>query len=206
MANIKVLEFNESPIPSHYILTIKERWGMDYPENRVAELYRVIFNSIATMLKVNRNKNNPRIGFKLLNDAGEFRLGAILEYQSGEESEEDTGNWVISFTFYEDDMKDINDCKDNMFDSFTTIADHEMYSTTYGHFTEESAITNMFSAAIEVLKDQLSSIADSGEECKITLPGVFESSIGFEEGQKVYAIIPGHNVKQLIKDDKGLAR
>ena len=206
MANVKNLEFRETPIASHYVAVIKERWSMDYPENRVAELYRVIFNSIATMLKVNRNKNNPRIGFKLLNDAGEFRLGAILEYQKAEESEEDTGNWVLSFTFYEEDMKDLNDCKDNMFDSFFTIADHEMYSTTCGHFVDGEVITDMFSAAIESLKSQLSDIADSGEEVVITLPGVFEASVGFEEGQKVYAIVPGHNIKQLIKDDKGLAR
>ena len=121
------------------------------------------------MLKANRNKTKPRIGFKLLNDAGEFRLGAILDYEVSEESEEDTGNWILSFTFYEDDMKDLDDCKDNMCDTFATIADHELYSTMFGHFVEESAITNMFSAAAECLKDQLSSLADSGEEYKVIL-------------------------------------
>lgn len=206
MANVIVKDFADTPIPNYFSTTIKERWGMDFFFQRVPEFYRVLFDSIAVMLKANRNKTKPRIGFKLLNDAGEFRLGAILDYEVSEESEEDTGNWILSFTFYEDDMKDLDDCKDNMCDTFATIADHELYSTMFGHFVEESAITNMFSAAAECLKDQLSSLADSGEEYKVILPGVFEASVGFEDGQKVFAIVPGHNVKQIIKDDKGLAR
>lgn len=206
MANVIVKDFEETSIPNHFCATIKERWGMDFFYKRAPEFYRVLFDSIAVMLKANRNKSKPRIGFKLLNDAGEFRLGAILDYEVNEENEDDTGNWILSFTFNEEDMKDLNDCKDNMTDTFATIADHELYSTMYGHFVEESAITNMFSAAIESLKSQLSSMADSGEEYKIVLPGVFEASVGFEDGQKVFAIVPGHNVKQIIKDDKGLAR
>lgn len=206
MANVIVKDLEETSIPNYFTNTIKERWGMDFYYKRVPEFYRVLFDSIAVMLKANRNKNKPHIGFKLLNDAGEFRLGAILDYEVAEDSEEDTGNWVLSFTLNEEDMNNLDDCKDNMTDTFATIADHELYSTMYGHFAEDSAITNMFSAAIESLTNQLSSMADSGEEYKVVLPGVFEASVGFEDGQKVIAIVPGHNVKQIIKDDKGLAR
>lgn len=205
--NIKTLDFNETSIPSYFLLNIKERWGMNFPLNRVPEFYRVIFNSIATYLKHNRSKSSPRIGFKLVNDAGEFRFGAILEYQKPEDGEaEDTGNWVLSCTFYEDDMKNLDVCIDNMSNTFTTIVDGEIFSTMYGHMTESSVATNMFTAAIESLKDQLSKMADSGEEVEVSLPGVFKASVGFEDGQKVFAIVPGHNVKQIIKDDKGLAK
>jgi len=204
--NFESKNLNETTIPNDFTIMLEERWCMTWPQDRTPEFYRVLFNSIATMLKYNRSKNNPRIGFKLINDAGEFRLGAILDYQKSDGEAEDTGNWVLSFTFYEEDMKDLNACFDNMSDSFFTIMDREIFDTMNGHFVTNEAASNMAVASIEVLKKDLSDMSNSGKEIEVVHPGVFVASVGFEEGQKVFSIVPGHNVKQIVKDDKGLAK
>lgn len=202
------VDFDKTAIPSMFVNMIKDRWNYNISIDVVPGLYRSMFNAIATLLKYQRSKNNPHIGFKLLNEAGEFVFGAILDYHAPEGDSDDTGNWTLSFTFNEEDMTDLNAVYDNHSDMFFTVANHEIRSSMYGNFQTELAATNVYVALVETIAKQLDAISNDPEngEVEITMPGIFMAGVGFEDGQKVFYIIPGHNIKQQIKDDKGLSK
>lgn len=202
----KAVDFSQSNIPEFFVSYIKNQWNMKLSQDVIADFYRVVFNTITTLLKYQRNKNTPHIGFKLMNEAGEFKLGAILDYHAPEGDDDDTGNWTLSFTFNEEDMAELDEVYDNFSDMFFTSASQEIRSTMYGDLVDNVSGTRIFCAAIDVLKSQLDSLSNSGEEIELSMPGVFMACVGFEDGQKVYSIIPGHIIKQQIKDDKGLSR
>lgn len=202
----KAIDFSKSSIPELYISYIKNNWNMKLSQDNIPDLYRVVFNTITTILKYQRNKNNPHIGFALKNEAGEFRFGAILDYHAPEGDEDDTGNWTLSFTFNEEDMNGLDEVYDNFSDMFFTAACQEVRSTMYGELHDTPSATRLFVAAIDVLLQQLDALSNSGEDIELTMPGIFMACAGFEDGQKVYSIIPGHNIKQQIKDDKGLSK
>lgn len=204
--NPNSITFEESSIPQMYVEYVRDRWAMGVPIDFVTPMYRAMFSTFATLLKYQRNKNNPHIGFKLLNSEGEFIIGVILDYHAPETEDDDTGNWTLSFTFNEADMADLSTVYDNFSDMFYTIANQEVHAAFFGTIETQSAATDLFVAMIEVLKNQLDALANTSNEVEIEMPGIFLASVGFEDGQKVYSIVPGHNIKQQIKDDKGLSK
>lgn len=204
--SVKSIDFSESNIPQLYVKYIKDRWCYNSRIDVIPNLYRVMFNSITTFLKYYRTKSKPHIGFKLMDDAGDFYMGAVLDFHAPEGESEDTGNWTLSFTLNEADMKDLDEVYDNFSDMFISVVNQEMHATAFGYFNDSSAATNMFVAMVDVLKEQLDILSNSGDEYELTMPGIFMACVGFEDGQKVYSIIPGHNIKQQIKDDKGLSK
>ena len=202
----KTIEFKDSSIADVFSAYIYDARNMFVPHDSVGDLYRVVFNTIATLLKYQRNKNKPNIGFKLMNDAGEFKLGAILSFHAPEGETDDTGNWTLTFTFNEADMQGLDDVYDNYSDMFFTVANQEVQAAMNGGFATTEYCTYLFVSCIEVLQQQLDTLASGGEDVDITMPGIFMAGVGFEDGEKVYYVTPGHNIKQLIKDDKGLSK
>lgn len=193
-------------IANNYHTTLKEEYNMLFPENKVANFYRTLFRSIAITLKHFETKSNPKIGFSLLNDKGEFRLGAILTYQAPEEGEEDdSGNWNLSFTLNKDDMVNLDNHIDSHSDSFASIARAELYDSMYGHFSDSTSMNRMFDVAIREIIKFLDINSNDGDDVELTLPSIFTATVGIEGGEKVYAIVPGAMVKQLVKDDGSLS-
>jgi hypothetical protein len=202
----KTVDFETANIAECYLAYIKNHYGMRIRQDAIGDLYRVIFNTITTVLKYQRNKKNPHIGFKLKNEAGDFVFGALLDFHASEGDNDDMGNWTLSFTFNEDDMSECSETYDNYDDMFFAIACGEIRSTMYADFTDNASISEIFTAAFEVLKEQLDAASNTGEEYEIVMPGIFNATVAFEDGQKVYCIIPGANIKQLVKDDKGQSK
>lgn len=198
---------DEISIANNYCARIKEKHGMLFPENQVSNLYRVLFRSMAIILKHFEAKATPKIGFSLLSDNGDFVIGALLTYQAPDnEDEDDQGNWNLSFTFNKEDMKDCDKLIDSHSDSFVAVAGGEIYSAMFGHFGNSTAVSIMFSEAIETIIRFLDLNTNDGEEAEITLPGIFTASCGFEDGAKAYSIVPGAVVKQIVKDDEALSK
>lgn len=198
----------ESNIPVKYLEYIRDRWDMVLSVDVIPALYRSMFNTITTLLKYQRTKSAPHIGFKLLNEEGEFVFGAVLDFHAPEGDEDDTGNWTLSFTFNEEDMAALDAVYDNLNDMFFAVAQQEIRSSMYGNFQSNIAATKVYVGMIEVIKNQLNALADAnvGAEIELSMPGIFMACVGWEDGDKVLSIIPGHNIKQQIKDDKGLSK
>lgn len=197
------IAFDKTPIPANFVVHIKDRWGINFNNAASPGMYIVFMNSIATFLKYQKSKATPHIGLKLLTNEGKFFMGATLDYHAPEGDDDDTGNWTLSFTFNEGDLLECDAIFDSMNDMFTTVVAKEISSVIYGSVHDNTCIAMLFESCVDVLKQTLDSMSNDGSDAEIVYDGIFTASVGFEEGQKFYAITPGEIIKQLIKDDKG---
>ena len=199
MANV---EFEKSSIPSELSINLRDNFSMTWVDSRSADLYRVLFASIADTLKINQKKEYSRIGMSMKDDKGNFKLGAILNFRKPEEgAEEDTGNWYLEMTFYPEDMTNLDYEVDNHSDIFVRCASIEANTITYGRFRSVDIMYNMFNCVIDTLTTFLDTNAREGEEYSVQLQGIFTASVVIEDGKKIMSIVPGEYIKQLIKND-----
>lgn len=202
---MKQFTFEESSIPSQFSIDVKDNFGGLWVDTKTADLYRILFSAMADTLKFNQTKDAKRIGMVMKDDKGNFRLGAILNFQEPEEgSEEDSGNWYLEMTFNPEDMTDIDIELDNHSDIFIRCAAEEANNIIYGRFRSTDLMYNMFNTAIDSLLKFLDSQAIEGEEVEVVLRGVFTASVVIENDKKIMSIVPGEYIKQIVKNDSAL--
>lgn len=201
----KTFEFEQTSIPSQYSINLYDNFGMMWVDSRTSDLYRILLDSIAETLKFNQAKDVSRIGMSMLDDKGNFKFGAILNYKKPEEgSDEDSGNWYLEFTFYKEDMEDIDISVDNHSDIFIKCASQSAYQIIRGRFRSTDVMYNVFNTAIDTLTEFLDTNATETEEVEVVLPSIFTASVAIENGVKVMSIVPGEVVKQVIKNDSAI--
>ena len=198
----KQFEFDQTSIPSQYSIDLLENHGMTWIDTRTRDFYRTVFTTIADVLKIHQNKNKERIGFIMKDDKGNFKFGAILNYNKPEEGEEDdAGNWYLEMTFYPEDMTDIEEIYDNHSSEFTVSAAREAMAIVSMRFRTAEYMHTMMTAAIDTLVNFLDANAIEGDEVEVVLNGVFTASVVIEDGKKIMSIVPGEIIKQIIKAD-----
>lgn len=190
---------------ANFVACMKEKFSYNIPENRIPNVYRMMFRTIAAFSKMYVSKEKAGIGFSLLNDRGEFVIGSLLTYEAPEEGEDDAGNWNLSFSFDKADIEEAPTQADSTNDTFFTIANSELGAACKGNFSDMLAMTNIMVTCVENLKAFLDRNSES-EECEITMPGIFTAAVTFEDGSKFFSITPGAVVKQLIKNDAVLSK
>ena len=201
----KTFEFGETSIPSMFQVDLRENFGINWVDSRAADFYRVLFSTMADVLKLNQSKDTPRVGLTMKDDKGTFKMGAILVFQKPEEgSEDDTGNWYLQMTFDEADMTDLDISTDNHSDVFVRCASIEASNICYGRFRSTEVMYNMMNTAIDEITKFLDKNASETEEVEVTLRGLFTASVAVENGVKVMSIVPGEYIKQIIKNDSAL--
>lgn len=201
----KTFEFNESSIPSTFQIDLCENYGISWVDSRAADFYRVLFSTIADVLKLNQSKDTPRVGLSMKDDKGNFKMGAILVFQKPEEgAEDDSGNWYLQMTFDEADMTDLNISTDNHSDVFVRCASIEASNICYGRFRSVEVMYNMMNTAIDEIVKFLDKNASETEDVEVELRGIFTASVAVENGTKIMSIVPGEYIKQIIKNDSAL--
>ena len=201
---MKEFNFENTSIAANYSIELHDNFNFMWVESRTADMYRIFFSTIADVLKLSEDKSYKKIAFKYKNTKGEFIFGAALEFIEPDEDEEDKGNWFLSFTFNEDDLKDADKEIDNHSDLFITCCDHEAESILYGRFVTLEHTDQMLGTLIDVLKKFLDKNASPDEELQVTLRSVFTAGVSIDGDTKIYTITPGEYIKQIIKNDKGL--
>lgn len=198
----KQFEFEKTSIPSQFSLNLLENHNMMWVDNRSADIFRVFFTVIADVLKSHQDKTKSRIGFIMKDDKGNFKLGAILNYRKPDPGEEeDTGNWYLEFTFYPDDMTDLDEEYDNFSVEFTICSQEEAFNIASARFERNEYMSTMYNCIIDTIKEFLDTNASETEEVEVVLRGVFKASVVVENGIKVMSIVPGEFIKQIIKAD-----
>lgn len=203
---MKTFEFNNTSIPSQFTINLRDNCNGNWVESRTGDFFRVIFASIADVLSFTKNKNDT-IGFKFKDSKGNFIFGAILDYITSEDNNEEaeetsnTGNFFLRFTFDENDMSDIDAEYDNHSDIFVKCAENEAGVILYGRFNSVENIHKMYETAFETLKHFLDTNATEDDEVEVTLKGIFTASVHVEESIKKFSIVPGESIKQIIKED-----
>lgn len=204
----KTINFEESQIPAEYTLNLLEHYQLTWTNNRTAGIYRVVFTSIALMLKERKAKSTPKIGFILKDAAGKFRFGAIMSYHAPddgtENTDDDKGNYTLEFTLNEADMKDMDVTIDNHSDMFVMVTEKTAQDVMYGRFKTMEFANNLFIEAIDTLVKYLDANAIEGDEFIVEYRGVFTASVTIENGEKFISIVPGEMVKQIVKGDISL--
>lgn len=201
----KTFEFEQTSIPGQLTINLKDNFSYIWVDSRSADFYRVIFYTLADVLAASceRNTTFNKAGLKVKDDKGNFIIGAILKYQKPEEdSEEDSGNTYLSFTFDENDMTDLDIETDNHSDIFFRCAAMNAESISAGRFRNTDIMYNMFSCAIDTLIQFLDTNASETEEVDVVLRGTFTASVAVEGGKKIMSIVPGEVVKQRVKRDR----
>ena len=202
---MKVFEFGDTSIPAMFQVDLRENFAINWIESRSADFYRMVFTTMADVLKINQSKDCHRIGLSIKDDKGNFKIGAILVYQKPEDgAEDDTGNWYLQMTFDENDMTDLDLSLDNHSDIYVRCAANEAQNICYGRFRSIEIMYNMINTAIDCLIKFLDKNATEGEEIEVRLHGIFSASATIENGVKVFAIVPGESIKQIIKNDSAL--
>lgn len=200
-------EFMTSSIQSQFIQNLSDRYCYSITEDRTAEIYQILFESFAKALVAARrdNRTSPRIGLRVIDDKGNFKFGAILNYNAPEESnEDDHGSYYLEFTFYEEDMKDLDFELDNHSTTYA-MALQASSSEHSARFTNIQAMFEIIDTALDTLRSYLDINAKEDEVIDLIFQGVFTASVGIEDGKKVFSIVPGETVKQIVKDDKFLS-
>ena len=147
---MKEFEFKETSIIQEYTLVMGERYEVNWPAARTPGLYRTVMYTIAAILK-NYKSKSKRIGFKLKDKNGEFKFGAILNYhapEEGDNEDDDAGNYTLEFTFYEDDMTDLDAVYDNYSDIFIMCSNKYAHDIMNGKFCSAEYCNILFIEAI----------------------------------------------------------
>ena len=204
---MKEFDFKESAIPQEFTFNLMEHHEFIWVANRTAGLYRVVFFTIAEMLKHYKSKTTTRVGFILKDTNGQFKFGAVLNYhapEEGDDSDDDKGNYTLEFTLNEEDLKDCDMVVDNHSDLFVTCATKYASDVMYARFTTMEYCNILFIEAIDTLVKFLDANASETDEVSVVYKGVFTATVTVVGGNKVISIVPGEMIKQFIKGDASL--
>lgn len=202
----KTFDIENTSIPSQMSIDVRDICSGVWPDDRTKGLYRTFFESVASFLKFFQSKNEEKVVFKLKDEKGDFKFGAILHYQAPEEdSEEDSGNWYLSFSFDEESIgNDYTKEIDNFSETFYEVISNKAREIMYGAFRSRPLMNKLVCIAIDVLRKYLDNNADELEDVNVVYRGIFTASVVVEGGVKIMSIVPGETVKQIIKSDATL--
>ena len=203
---MKEFELTTSAIPAELSYNLMENYELVWMSDRTPGLYRVVFFTIAEILKHYKSKSNPRVGFILKDKNGAFKFGAVLNYHAPEEEDDgdDKGNYTLEFTIDEKDMQDLDVTVDNHSDLFVLSAGKLVTDIMYGRFKSMEFCNYLFIECIDTLVKFLDANAIEGEEVSGVYKGVFTATVTVEGAEKVISITPGEMIKQFIKGDASL--
>lgn len=199
----KKFEFEKCSLAGEISTSMMNDLTFMFPAYLAAPVYRCIFRASAMMVKYNSTKDDHRVGFSFNDSNGEFVYGAILTFNPPEEDSEDGGNWTLDMTFNKDDMKDVDKSLDNFSAVFMTIMQTELYSSIHAMISSNEDVALVIALMMRAIFNFLDTNSnDSEETVELEMPDVFLASVSFDSnGSKVYSLVPGSTVKQIVKND-----
>lgn len=204
----KTFKFGDCSMIGELRAHLKDEYSMMVPEYVVDNVFRSLFQSCALMVKYHADKKYHKTGFSLKDINGEFVLGTILTFNPPEdEDSEDGGNWNLDMTFNQKDMEDCDYMLDNFSDVYLTILNSQMYAQFRGHCASNRDLSIIITECIKAILHFLDGNSnDSNEDVILEMDDVFVASVGFEDGKKVYTIVPGAAIKQYVKNDDAVEK
>lgn len=199
----KTFEFNECSIKNDLSASLREKYCMMIPDKMLDGLYRCIFRSFALICRYYQTKDRHNIGFALKDERGKFVIGTIMTYEApADEEADDEGHYALSMTFNENDLEGVDTLLDNYMDSYPTVLQTELYTALSTHCADNKDLFRITVELIEGIKKFLDANSnDTSEDVELTLPSIFTAGVSIESGEKVFSIVPGYSIKQVIKND-----
>lgn len=199
----KKFNLEDCSLVNDLIADLREKHAMIVPRPLVVGLYRTFKRSYALMCKSAANKTTKKISFLFKDANGEFITATILTFVPPvDEDADDAGNWNLSMTYDIKDTEGSDVILDTFSDTFITITSAELFASMSAHCGNPTDLIKTcaeFERKILQFLDANSN--DSDDEVELVMDGVFTASVGIENGEKKYSIVPGYAVKQIIKND-----
>ena len=198
-------ELMETSFPANYKINIAEHYFANWLEDYTADLGKAIFTAMADFLKFHESKNSGKVGLKIVDFKGNFIAGGIVSFVEpeeveGEEASDAKGNWTLDLTFDQSDF-DFPDVYDSMNVEFGQILGNRIYDFMKARFYQNDMALNFVIDYFYTIHQYLDTNCKDDEVTELEIPGYFVASVGIEDGEKVFSIVPGEIIKQSIKDD-----
>lgn len=176
-------------------------------DDRPERLVKAFFAGISSYLSKRKvSKPDEAVALVLQDTSGIFKFAAIVEYFANIENPDEAGNWSYTYTFYEEDLQDLEKRKNVKKllagdDGFKSIMDKAAYDVGGFSFNKETYIYDACILVTDTILQVLDHEAIDGQIVDIEMPGYFKASVAVENGEKVFSIVPDGHMKALVKSD-----
>lgn len=202
-----IYNINETTLPHNFSKGLYEEKLYDLADSHTDKIFDVLFTGTSELLNANRSicieQDRPvAVTFEKLD--GSIIAAAILRFMKNED-ESKPGNWNLVWTFNESDIPENTlriSIKDEQAHTFYKAIGGERYGIAF----RSGSVVTLMTYPLEQLHKWLDENASETEEVGIEQPAVFQARVAVENGEKVFAIEPMGEIKQLIKDDTSIEK
>ena len=199
-----IRDLKETKIPQMISTGLYMEKLFDVPAALVDKLLDVAVTSTTEALNALKKKEHP-IAFKYSKSNGDFICAAFVQFFPNEDKTK-PGNWNYSWTFNEDDIKDIDPANiKSPYDSSlityfrgTAMSKHSMIADQAEYYGDT------FSYLFQSIKKWLDDNASEEEVNGAKLDGIIQFRVAIENGEKCFSIEPDSEIKLMIKDDAAI--
>ena len=194
----------DTQMPEMYSTNLFQEKCLDLAPEYTDKIFDVLFTGTANLLNQTKTMDHP-VAYVFSTVDSKFVAAAIVQYFENSDSE-NPGNWSLVWTFSEEDIPentlkiDINDAQSHTYLKSAAI---EKYNMKYN---DVDSLVTLNVDALYQLKKWLDENAKEDAEVAVELAGVFQARVAVENNEKVFAIEPAGEIKNLIKDDAAIEK
>lgn len=198
------LILNKTSIPEEMKIKMRTEANYDWDPNDTEDMYKILFVSMSKFLGLMKSKENGSVALVINDYKGNLLMAAIVRYIPNEDNPSMPGNWNLSYTLDQDDLKDV---AVKLYSE--DIAFHRVMADVARELCNFGFISTMFIEdvtkwCVRILLEVLDKNCTEDDEIDIEQEDLFIARVGVEDGVKIMSIEPGAKTKQLIKGDAAL--
>ena len=194
----------DTQMPQMYSKALFEEKCTDLAPEHTGKMLDVIFTGTANLLNQAKSKEKATVfTFRKIN--GDLIAAAMVRFFENEDTN-NPGNWSLVWTFDDADIPEgalVIDLSDSQTHSYFRAVAGEKYGM---RFEDTAAMTDCLTYALIHVKKWLDENAKEGAEVSLEFDGFFQARVAIENGEKVFAIEPDGEIKNLIKDDAAIEK
>ena len=194
----------DTQMPQMYSKALFEEKCTDLAPEHTGKMLDVVFTGTANLLNQAKSKEKPTVfTFRKIN--GDLIAAAMVRFFENEDTN-NPGNWSLVWTFDDADIPEgalVIDLSDSQTHSDFRAVAGEKYGM---RFEDTAAMTDCLTYALIHVKKWLDENAKEGTEVSLEFDGFFQARVAIENGEKVFAIEPDGEIKNLIKDDAAIEK
>ena len=199
-------KFNETSIPED-ISREAANQNLIVGATHVDKIATIFITAVSDCLREIKNIDKPQaVVVRGLDNR--FICAGIIQYIKNEDEPSTdnlaSGNWSYSWTFDEDDLKELNaneiDFRSSLFTKLITGTASKLYGMA---FDSDSSATTLSSKIMDAISHWLDDNAKEGEETTLILDNVFKAvSTVDTDGKVEKSFVPEGEIKVLVKGDE----
>ena len=194
----------DTQMPQMYSKALFEEKCTDLAPEHTGKMLDVVFTGTANLLNQAKSKDKATVfTFRKIN--GDLIAAAMVRFFENEDTN-NPGNWSLVWTFDDADIPEgalTIDLSDSQTHSYFRAVAGEKYGM---RFEDTAAMTDCLTYALIHVKKWLDENAKEGAEVSLEFDGFFQARVAIENGEKVFAIEPDGEIKNLIKDDAAIEK